>query len=43
MGIKTSFISLGEMFKFKEELGDGKYAKVEGKGDSAVQSKRRYF
>jgi hypothetical protein len=41
-GIKTSFVSLGETFetfKSKEELGDVKYAKVEGKGVSAVQSK----
>jgi hypothetical protein len=39
MGIKTSFVSLGETFKSKEKLGDVKYAKVEGKGVSAVQSK----
>ena len=36
---KSSFVNLDESFKSKVKLGDGKYVKVEGKGDITVVTK----
>ncbi|KAK3002660.1 hypothetical protein RJ639_018364, partial [Escallonia herrerae] len=39
-GIKENFISLDERFKSKVKLGNGKFVKVEGKGEIVVRTKK---
>ncbi|KAK3016018.1 hypothetical protein RJ639_007337 [Escallonia herrerae] len=39
-GIKENFISMDERFKSKVKLGNGKFVKVEGKGEIDVRTKK---